>query len=171
LLGAFVPILPEHIWATVPFATAATGFQSAPPVVGTGPFQIVDWQHGTSARFVRNPDYWGQRPFLDEVRFRFYPDRTALAAALERGDIDYARGIAPADVDDLDSEADIVTVEGSATGSRTSPTTRMRRRSTAGARRPPRSETPSSAMPWDTRSIATRSSMRPSTATRRREPR
>ena len=116
LLGAFVPILPEHIWATVPFATAATDFQAAPPVVGTGPFQILDWQHGTSARFVRNPDYWGQRPFLDEVRYRFYPDRTALAAALERGDIDYARGIAPADVDDLDSEADIVTVEGSATG-------------------------------------------------------
>ena len=116
LLGALVPILPEHIWATIPFANAATDFQSAPPVVGTGPFQLVDWQRGTSARFVRNPDYWGERPYLDEVQFRFFPDRTALAAALERGEIDYARGIAPGDVDRLESAADIVTDEGDATG-------------------------------------------------------
>jgi peptide/nickel transport system substrate-binding protein len=116
LLGSLVPILPEHIWATVPFANAASDFQSAPPVVGTGPFQLVDWQRGTSARFVRDQDYWGARPYLDEVQFRFYPDRAALAAALERGEIDYARGIAPADVDRLDSAADIVTEQGSATG-------------------------------------------------------
>jgi peptide/nickel transport system substrate-binding protein len=116
LLGALVPILPEHIWATVPFANAASDFQSAPPVVGTGPFQLVDWQRGSSARFVRDRDYWGERPYLDEVQFRFYPDRAALAAALERGEIDYARGIAPADVDRLDSTADIVTEQGSATG-------------------------------------------------------
>jgi peptide/nickel transport system substrate-binding protein len=116
LLGALVPILPEHIWSTVPFVNAATDFQSAPPVVGSGPFQLVEWQRGTSARFVRNPDYWGERPFIDEVQFRFYPDRAALAAALERGEIDYARGVAPGDVDRLDAEPDIATVEGRGSG-------------------------------------------------------
>jgi peptide/nickel transport system substrate-binding protein len=116
LLGALVPILPEHIWATVPFANAATDFQAAPPVVGSGPFQLVDWQRGTLASFVRNPAYWGERPFLDAVDFRFYPDRDAMAAALRRGEIDYARGIGPRDVDALDADPEIETVEGAASG-------------------------------------------------------
>ena len=116
LLGALVPILPEHIWSSVPFAAAATDFQREPPVVGSGPFQIVDWQHGTSARFVRNPFYWGSRPFVDEVDFRFYRDPASLAAALARGEIDYARGIAPSDVDGLRAAPDIEVVQGAASG-------------------------------------------------------
>ena len=116
LLGALVPILPAHVWSTVPFARAATDFQAAPPVVGSGPFQAVEWQRGTSARFLRNPQYWGKRPYVEEVEFRFYPDQSAMAAALRRGEIDYARDIAAADVEPLDEEAAIVAVEGLASG-------------------------------------------------------
>jgi peptide/nickel transport system substrate-binding protein len=116
LLGAMVPILPAHIWSTVPFSRAATDFGTVPPVIGSGPFQIVEWQRGTSARFVRNGFYWGQRPFLDAVEFRFYRDEAALAAALRRGEIDYARGIASGDFADLDDDPDIVGVEGAASG-------------------------------------------------------
>ncbi len=116
LLGALVPILPAHVWSTVPFARAATDFQSTPPVVGSGPFQAVEWQRGTSARFLRNPNYWGERPYVEEVEFRFYPDQAAMAAALRRGEIDYARGIAAADVESLDEDADVVAVEGLASG-------------------------------------------------------
>ena len=65
LLGAQVPILPEHVWSSVPFAAAATDFQREPPVVGSGPFQIVDWQRGSSARFAQNPFYWGGRPYVE----------------------------------------------------------------------------------------------------------
>ena len=104
LLGALVPILPAHVWSTVPFARAATDFQAAPPVVGSGPFQAIDWQRGTSARFLRNPHYWGKRPYVEEVEFRFYPDQSAMAVALRRGEIDYARDIAAADVEPLDEE-------------------------------------------------------------------
>ena len=116
LLGALVPILPAHVWSTVPFARAATDFQAAPPVVGSGPFQAVEWQRGTSARFLRNPHYWGKRPYVEEVEFRFYPDQSAMAAALRRGEIDYARDIAAADVEPLDEDAAIVAVEGLASG-------------------------------------------------------
>jgi peptide/nickel transport system substrate-binding protein len=114
--GAFVPILPEHIWTTVPFARAATDFQAAPPVVGTGPFQIVEWERGTSARFVRNPYYWGKRPYIDEVQIRFYPDQDAMATALRGAEIDYARDIDPVHFDALDTNDDIVGVNGLGTG-------------------------------------------------------
>lgn len=116
LLGAGVPILPEHIWSEVTFAEAVTTFQAEPRVVGSGPFQVAEWQRGSSARFARNPFYWGRRPFLEEVGFRFYPDQTALMAALRRGDIDYARPVAADLFDELDAEADIVGVEGLGAG-------------------------------------------------------
>jgi peptide/nickel transport system substrate-binding protein len=108
LLGAGLPILPEHIWSAVTFASAVSDFGADPPVVGSGPFQVADWTRGTSARFVRNPDYWGPSPFLGEVDFRFYPDPGSVAEALRAGAIDYARPVAPADLDGLDADPAIV---------------------------------------------------------------
>ncbi|MFL5687235.1 MAG: ABC transporter substrate-binding protein [Chloroflexota bacterium] len=116
LLGALVPILPEHIWSSVPFAAAGSDFQRQPPVVGSGPFQVVDWQLGGAARFAQNPFYWGRPPYVAEVDFRFYRDTDSLAAALEGGDIDYAREIAPADVDRLEAAPDVDVVQGAASG-------------------------------------------------------
>jgi peptide/nickel transport system substrate-binding protein len=116
LLGAYVPILPEHVWTSVPFGQAVTDFQSEPPVVGTGPFQIVEWERGASARFVRNPYYWGKQPFLDEVIFRFYDDQAAMAAALRAGEVDYVRGVRHDQFADLDADADIVGTAGLGAG-------------------------------------------------------
>jgi peptide/nickel transport system substrate-binding protein len=116
ILGAYVPILPEHIWLTVTFAQANTDFQTEPPVVGSGPFQIVEWERGSSARFVRNEHYWGKRPFLDEVVFRFFDDQPAMAEALRAGEVDYVRGVRHDQFDALDAEADIVGTEGQGAG-------------------------------------------------------
>ena len=115
LLGAMVPILPAHIWSTLPFSTAATDVASTLPVIGSGPFQIVDWQRGTSARFERNA-FDREQPYIDAVEFRFYRDQSAMTAALRRGDIDYARGVAPDEFDALDADAEIVGVQGAASG-------------------------------------------------------
>jgi peptide/nickel transport system substrate-binding protein len=116
LLGALVPILPEHIWTTIPFARAATDFQAAPPVVGTGPFQVVEWERGTSARFMRNPFYWGKRPYVEEVEIRFYADQDALASALRGAEIDYARDLDQVHFDAVDTDDDIVGVNGVGSG-------------------------------------------------------
>ena len=116
LLGAGVPILPEHVWSSVTFAEAATTFQAEPPIVGSGPFQVAEWRRGSFARFGRNPFYWGRRPFLEEIQLRFYRDETAMTSALRNGEIDYARPLAPERFDELDADADIVGIEGLGTG-------------------------------------------------------
>ena len=36
-------------------------FTNEPPVVGTGPYQAVEWKPGEFIRFARNPNYWGER--------------------------------------------------------------------------------------------------------------
>ena len=116
LLGAMVPILPAHIWSTVPFSSASTDFAASPPGIGSGPFQIEEWQRGTSARFVRNGFSWREQPYVDAVEFRFYRDASAMAAALRRGEIDYARGIDPDDFAGLDEHPDIDGMQGAASG-------------------------------------------------------
>jgi peptide/nickel transport system substrate-binding protein len=116
LLGAYVPILPEHVWSAITFAQATTDFQKEPPVIGTGPFQIASWEHGTSARFVRNPYYWGKKPSIEAVEFRFYPDKDAMEAALRAGDVDYARGVSPDRFDTLATAPDIVGMAGIGSG-------------------------------------------------------
>ena len=47
-----------------------------PPLVGTGPYTLVEWKTGQFARFARNPNYWGTKGFADEVVLRFFPDAT-----------------------------------------------------------------------------------------------
>jgi peptide/nickel transport system substrate-binding protein len=39
--------------------------------VGTGPFQIVDWQPGKKLTLAAEEDYWRGRPFLDGVEIEF----------------------------------------------------------------------------------------------------
>jgi peptide/nickel transport system substrate-binding protein len=42
--------------------------------VGTGPFKFVEWVAGDHLTIERNENYWGKRPYLDRVIFRFLPD-------------------------------------------------------------------------------------------------
>jgi peptide/nickel transport system substrate-binding protein len=56
--------------------------------VGTGPFKFDRWIRGDSIRLVRNPDYWGQRPPLEEAVFKYIQDPNAMNNALLAGDID-----------------------------------------------------------------------------------
>ncbi len=117
LLGSYIPVLPEHIWSKVTFASAATDFQTDPqPVVGTGPFQTVEWKRGEFARFERNPNYWGKAPYVEEVIFQFYTNQDAMAQALKAGEVDYIRGVLPEQFASVDAEDDIVGVKGKGTG-------------------------------------------------------
>ena len=56
--------------------------------VGTGPFRFKSWSKGDRVELVRNDAYWGARPKLAAVTFRFIADPTAAAAAMLAGDID-----------------------------------------------------------------------------------
>ena len=62
MLTMVVPILPEHIWSKVSGKAAPSSYQNKPPIVGDGPFQIVEWQKGKFVRLEANKDYWAARP-------------------------------------------------------------------------------------------------------------
>jgi peptide/nickel transport system substrate-binding protein len=104
MLRMVVPILPEHIWSKVSGKAAAGSYQNKPPIVGDGPFQIVEWQKGKFVRLEANPDYWGGRPKVDEVIFQLYTNPDTMAQDLKLGTIDGAINVPAAQFKQLGGE-------------------------------------------------------------------
>ncbi len=70
-------------------------------VVGTGPFEFVDWVTGSHIDLRRYEDYWGENAQADTVRFRAIPENTVRAIEVETGGVDIAYDIAPVDEERL----------------------------------------------------------------------
>ena len=96
MLRMVVPILPEHIWSKISGKEATTSYQNKPPIVGDGPFQIVEWQKGKFVRLVANPKYWGGKPKVDEVIFELYTNPDTMAQDLKLGTLDGCVDVPPA---------------------------------------------------------------------------
>jgi len=60
--------------------------------MGTGPFKFAEWVPGEYIRLVANENYWGGRPYLDEVIYKVIPESAVQLAALEAGEVDYIGG-------------------------------------------------------------------------------
>jgi peptide/nickel transport system substrate-binding protein len=56
--------------------------------IGTGPFMFKDFQPGSSATIVRNPNYWiPERPYLDEITIVGIADSVTQQAAIRSGNV------------------------------------------------------------------------------------
>ena len=93
MLDMIVPILPEHIWSKVSPKAAGTAFENPPQVVGTGPFQIVEFQPGKFVRLKANAGYWGGAPHVDQLIFEVYTNPVSMVSDLQTGAIDGAVGV------------------------------------------------------------------------------
>ena len=72
------------------------------PSVGCGPYVFDTWESGSYTRFVRNDNYWGTRPVIDEIFVRFVPDDASQVAALQAGEADLGVFISPSDIPTLE---------------------------------------------------------------------
>jgi peptide/nickel transport system substrate-binding protein len=95
ILQMWVPILPQHVWSKLTPDDAQNKFQNLPPVIGSGPFQVVEWKKGQFVRMEANKGYWNGAPKVDEILFRIYTNQETIAADLKQGSIQYA-DVAPA---------------------------------------------------------------------------
>ena len=80
-----IGLLPKHAFAGITAATIADSPLNQAPV-GTGPFRLVQMDQ-EKAVLRANATYYGERPAIDEIEFRFFPDPSTAAAALSRGDV------------------------------------------------------------------------------------
>ncbi len=60
---------------------------------GTGPFKFKEWVSGSHIVLERFDDYWGSKPLVDRIVFKFIFDDDARLIALQRGDVDLAEQI------------------------------------------------------------------------------
>lgn len=78
-------ILPKTIVASSDHGNAVL---SSHPI-GSGPFMLTRWESGLELVFSPNPYYWGKHADCQLV-WRVVPDKTLLAVALQRGELDIA---------------------------------------------------------------------------------
>ncbi len=98
-------IMPSHLLADEPIAQLRElDFNMKP--IGAGPFVFEEWRSGEYIVLSRNPDFFLDGPYLEQVRIRFYGDEQVMLTALEAGDIDYIGSIPPDDIDRVMQEYD-----------------------------------------------------------------
>src|SRR5919197_1961948 len=68
----------------------APGSTPAQPV-GTGPFRLVSYDRNRELVVRRFDGYWGKKPRLAQITFRFVPDANARVLALESRAVDIAQ--------------------------------------------------------------------------------
>lgn len=90
-------ILPKHL------LEGQTGLESNDfihmPTVASGPFVITEWVAGDHMTLVRNDNFYGSRPNLDQINIKFVPTPEAALAALQTGDIDWYPDFSESDIE------------------------------------------------------------------------
>ena len=112
MLAMVVPIIPEHIWSKVSGEEATTSYQNKPPIIGSGPFQVVEWSKGKYIRLEANKDYWGGAPKIDELLFENYKSADTMTADLKQGAIDAAVELPQTQYPSLKSTAGVTGLKG-----------------------------------------------------------
>ena len=84
-----------------PAALAKYGDRINQNPVGTGPYRFVEWLPGNRIILERNDNYWGPKPKIKRLDFRFVKESGARLMMLESGEADLVMKISPADVDRL----------------------------------------------------------------------
>lgn len=90
LLGE-VEVVPEHIWSAIEDPVT---FTNEDPVA-TGPFSIVCTFEDQVFELCANPNYWGEGPFVERLRYPAFPGNEQSSLAMVNGEVDWAGHFIP----------------------------------------------------------------------------
>lgn len=108
----WMPIFPKHIWE--PYKDDMCAFPND-EAIGSGPFKLKEFKAAEYIWYEANEDYWGGRPYVDEVVWKTYGSEDALNMALKAGEVDMMGyyGCAPLAVDDFKQAENVEVIESS----------------------------------------------------------
>jgi len=100
------PILPKHIW--IDGKRKISNFED-PKSIGSGPFKLKEFKSGEFIWMEKNEDYWGEKPYVDEIVFKGYGTEDALKLAMKKGEIDFIgySGVSPMSIKAYEKAKDI----------------------------------------------------------------
>nr|CTQ91826.1 substrate binding protein [Kibdelosporangium sp. MJ126-NF4] len=91
LAQPYAPFLDLLVLGIVPSETLATpGPVTELKTVGTGPYQLENWQRGASLTLRANTSYFGGAPTVSKVTVEFIPDDDARVKRIRDGKLDSA---------------------------------------------------------------------------------
>jgi peptide/nickel transport system substrate-binding protein len=61
--------------------------QTISEFIGTGPFKVVS-KTSDSVSLKRNDEYFGEKPYIEEINIKIYPDNTSVKEAFNNRDVD-----------------------------------------------------------------------------------
>lgn len=79
--------------------------------VGTGPFKFVEWKKNDRCTYVRNEDYWGEKPAYKNLVIRTIVEANSRVIELESGNVDIIFDMPPNDVARLEGSPDVKVVK------------------------------------------------------------
>ena len=82
----FSPMIPAHISKKVGFNDGWSTFGSAAKV-SAGPYMIKSYAKGSNLIEVPNPKWWGKKPNLSKIVFRFILDDSQQAPAVQNNEV------------------------------------------------------------------------------------
>lgn len=77
-------------------------------LVGTGPFALKEWKNNDSVVLERSENYWGEKPHLDGVTFKFITEANMMTNALRTGEIDVATDVSGESIQVIKSDDNLV---------------------------------------------------------------
>ncbi len=90
------PILPSRLyWLKVVPPVHSQDPKFAEKPVGTGPYRIINWKRGQSIELERNDHYWGTKPEIKSVYYRFIEEPGTRLAGLMAGEFDLITNLLP----------------------------------------------------------------------------
>ena len=103
---------PEVMTLVSPAVLEEGNYQTMKGVVGTGAYLYQEIVDGQYVRFVKNPDYWGEAPYYDEVVVKYIPESSSRLQALKNGEVDMIYGNVLLSWDDYEQALTLPGVEG-----------------------------------------------------------
>lgn len=90
------PILPSRLyWMKMVPPKHAGSPKFAETPVGTGPYKFVKWDRGQSIKLALNDAYWGEKPQIKAVNYRFIEESGTRLAGLMAGELDVITNLLP----------------------------------------------------------------------------
>ncbi|KAB3527261.1 peptide ABC transporter substrate-binding protein [Alkaliphilus serpentinus] len=81
------PILPKHLFEEKDLKLMLS---EDFPLIGTGPYKLKDYQKMRAITLMKNQEYWGAKPYINEIQVSIVPDRAAQLSIFENEEIHVA---------------------------------------------------------------------------------
>jgi ABC-type transport system substrate-binding protein len=85
-------IIPKHIWESVPPANLSLSFLNLQPIT-SGPYEIEKIQRSKTGEIIsldlkRNEKYFGKKPYISKIKFKFFESEEGLIEAAKKKEVD-----------------------------------------------------------------------------------